>query len=960
MMKRTISPDFTAFTTQINEPMPKLFCVNILLITAFLIPSHLVSQVVWTEPAFPSADDEVVLYFNSALGNGELMGVIPVFIHTGVITSNSSGPSDWQNVQTTWGTSDASALLSPEGNGVHSFDFNGLSLADYYGIDEGEEIESLAMVFRNSSGSLVGRAADNSDIFYAVSNGSFSASLQTPALGYAVLSIDEEFEIIGQASESGELSISINGEVVASNSGSEVTHLFTASEGGQYTVELIANNGSIAATDVASISVLPDSPTTGWPTGNGQDGIEYLSDSSVKLQLHAPGKDFVFAVGDFSDWELRYDFLMTQSPDGNKHWIEIDGLTPGEECRFHYHVMPDDMRVADPYSEKILDPWNDGWIADATYPDLLAFPNMLTENTPVSVMQPGMPEFNWTDQGFTRPEQRSLVIYELLVRDFTDEGNFQTILDTLDYLDRLGINAIEFMPVNEFNGNDSWGYNPTFFLALDKAYGTSEVFKTLINECHNRGIAILLDIVLNHADFPHPYLKLYWDETSFQPAANNPWFNTVAPNPEAWFFDWNHDSPMTKEHMKRILDHWVNEFHVDGYRLDFSKGMTQTPGDGNGYDQNRIDLLNEYANHLWQDDPDLYMILEHWTELSEQQTLVEDGFMVWANATYDYSEAAMGYPSNLSWASYQNQGMSQPSIVSYPESHDEERMMYKCSEFGNGSGAYQIDDLNTALERMEAIQCFNILLPGPKMIWQFEELGYDYSINTCSDGVTISENCRTESKPVRWDYRNNPNRYRIHEVISGLCKLKHDHPGTFNSPNYNWDVNGYGKRLHLNGDMNAVVVANFKVDAIDMIPGFQHTGEWWDYFTGESINVSDISAFMNFAPGEYHVYVDQTLDFPSPVLETATHSIPEAPSLYPNPTNNYVFWKLPIDQASPYDVKISNHLGQTVREQIGQRMIASESTLEIDCNALPRGIYLIQVNQGNQTFTSQLSVQPLR
>ena len=165
------------------------------------------------------------------------------------------------------------------------------------------------------------------------------------------------------------------------------------------------------------------------------------------------------------------------------------------------------MRIADPYTELVIDPWNDQWIPEETYPNMPVFPNMLTENTPVSVLQPGAPDFNWTDQDFERPAKSSLVIYELLVRDFTDERNYQTILDTLDYLDRLGINAIEFMPVNEFNGNDSWGYNPTFYLALDKAYGDKSTFKQLVNACHERGIAVLLDVVLNHADYPNPFLK---------------------------------------------------------------------------------------------------------------------------------------------------------------------------------------------------------------------------------------------------------------------------------------------------------------------------------------------------------------------------------------------------------------------------------------------------------------------
>ena len=144
-----------------HRPFNSCFIISL----NILIPSLLHGQIVWTEPAFPTVDDQVTLYYNSALGNGELQGVIPVYIHTGVITSNSSGPSDWQNVQTAWGTSDPLALLNPEGGGIHTFDFNGLTISDYYQLDEGETAESLAMVFRNSSGTLVGRNADGSDIF---------------------------------------------------------------------------------------------------------------------------------------------------------------------------------------------------------------------------------------------------------------------------------------------------------------------------------------------------------------------------------------------------------------------------------------------------------------------------------------------------------------------------------------------------------------------------------------------------------------------------------------------------------------------------------------------------------------------------------------------------------------------------------------------------------------------------
>ena len=913
------------------------------------------AQIVWTEPAFPTVDDQVTLYYNSALGNGEVQGVVPVYIHTGVITSNSNGPSDWQNVQTSWGTADPNAVMNPEGNGVHSFDFNGVTLSEYYQLDPDETVESLAMVFRNSNGTLVGRNADGSDIFYEVSSGSFSTSIQTPENGYALLEIGESYEVLGLASESCDLSLLINGNVVAEATGLELSYTFEATEGGQFNLELIGDNGSQTAQDQASLTVLPEAPIIGWPATGSEDGIHYPTSTSAFLQLHAPGKEFVFVVGDFNDWQLSFDYLMTQTPDGNKHWLEIEGLEAGSSYRFHYHIMPDDMRVADPYSEIVLDPWNDQWIPESTFPDLMPFPNMLTENTPVSVLTPGAPEFNWTDGDFERPDKASLVIYELLVRDFTEERNYQTILDTLDYLDRLGINAIELMPINEFNGNDSWGYNPTFYQALDKAYGTPESFKALVDACHERGIAVILDVVLNHADYPNPFLKMYWNQDDFQPAADNPWFNEVSPSPETWFFDWNHDSPATKYFMKRTLKYWVDEYHIDGYRLDFSKGMTQTPGNVWGYDQARINLLNEYAQHVWADEPDVYMILEHWVDLSENQSLVNSGFMVWANATHDYSEAVMGYASDLSWASYQNQSMSNPGVVSYPESHDEERMMYKSLEYGNGDGSYQVSDLNTALHRIEAIQCFNLLLPGPKMLWQFEELGYDYSINTCSDGVTINDDCRTSAKPVRWDYRDVPERYRIHQVISGLCDLKTNHPDPFQTTNYNWDVGGYGKRLHLNGStMNAVVVANFRVTELSMIPGFQHTGTWWDYFTGEAIQVDDVSAFMSFAPGEYHVYVDQELDFPAsvpPVLENESADY----AIYPNPANDQAIWEFNEFLTQP-SVSIFDVTGKEVSAACSWNLLSNGQGISFKFDKIHSGVYVVQISDKQWVKTTQLQV----
>lgn len=192
--------------------------------------------------------------------------------------------------------------------------------------------------------------------------------------------------------------------------------------------------------------------------------------------------------------------------------------------------------------------------------------------------------------------------------------------------------------------------------------------------------------------------------------------------------------------------------------------------------------------------------------------------------------------------------------------------MYKNLLYGNSNGDYDASDLVTALRRQKLTMGFNLLMPGPRLIWQFEELGYDYSINTCSDGVTVDPDCRIEAKPVRWDYYDDPERRHLYDVSAALGRLKRDFPAFGTGASwFSLDVDqGFGKRMmfeHAQGD--AIVVGNYRTSGIDMIPGFTHVGTWYDYLTGEAIEVTDTDASMPFAPGEFHVYTDIALDIPS-------------------------------------------------------------------------------------------------
>lgn len=117
------------------------------------------------DPVFPGVDDDVVITYDATKGNGALAGISPVYAHMGVITSQSQTPNDWKYVATTWGVADPNGAMTPDGPNRWKKSFN---IRNFFNIPQGETVLKLAFVFRNTNGSVVGRAADGSDIFYDV------------------------------------------------------------------------------------------------------------------------------------------------------------------------------------------------------------------------------------------------------------------------------------------------------------------------------------------------------------------------------------------------------------------------------------------------------------------------------------------------------------------------------------------------------------------------------------------------------------------------------------------------------------------------------------------------------------------------------------------------------------------------------------------------------------------------
>ncbi|MCX6279615.1 MAG: alpha-amylase family glycosyl hydrolase [Bacteroidetes bacterium] len=823
------------------------------------------SQVITTTPVFPIDADSCIIIFDAAQGDAGLKDVItPIYAHTGVITNLSTSPSDWKYAVAGWSQNLPKALLTSLGNNKFKLTMKP-SIRGYYGVPVTEQILKMAFVFRNADGSKTGRNADGGDVFADVYTNVMSVNIALPANKNLFLKLDDPIPVSAISPMAETMKLFVNGTLVKTSTGQYITDTILADNFGQNWVKqwvrIEAHNSTGSVADSFCYTVIPPANVADLPPGI-VDGINYTGTSAAVLCLYAPGKTNVFATGEFNNWQLDQDHYMNVTTDGKRYWLQLNNLVPKQEYIFQY-VVDGNLRIGDPYCDKVSDP-NDQYISPATYPNLKPYPTGKASGI-ASFLQTDQEPYGWNSTPFTPPQITDLVIYELLIRDFTTAHDYPSLIDTLDYLKRLGVNAIELMPVMEFEGNQSWGYNPDFSFAVDKYYGTKNGLKKFVEACHLRGIAVILDIVCNHHFGSSPLVRLYWDAAAQRPALDNPWFNPVAKHPYSVGYDFNHESAATKTYMERLLGYWLTEFHIDGYRFDLSKGFTQKNSYPDNvslwgqYDASRILILKNYTNIIHSLNPNAFSIMEHFADNSEEKELAANSMLPWGNMNYSYIQAGGGWTSgsnsDLSWGSYKQRGWTQPNLVAYMESHDEERGMFKNISAGNISKPpYSVRDTNTALKRIELNANFFFTIPGPKMIWQFGELGYDYSITYGGD--------RLAPKPVRWDYQNQWRRRYTKNVFSALTELKKTQP-VFATTNYTIDLSGTIKRLWLrHTTMDATVLGNFDVISRDVTPDFTKTGKWYEFYTGDSLDVQNVSATLKFNPGEYRIYTSVKLTKP--------------------------------------------------------------------------------------------------
>lgn len=768
---------------------------NLLLLTAVILACNLIAQVTSNPSPIPGDyTGTIILTFDPTQGNGGMKNATACYSHIGLITETSNG--EWAYLKNTnWGTTEQ-PQWTKKSNGKWELTID--NMFTYFGCPTTEKIYSIVMVFHNGKGGtsqlLEGKSDSNGDIYVPVNN-TKTGTYNFPN-GFEPKAVVEEKRPDG--------------------------------------------------VDVG-IYYDPDDATK----------VTLCTFAAAKMNLTSTEDlipaQYVYLFGDMNGWEFNNDYQLKR--DGNYFWITLTGLQARREYRFQYVVIRSDgirKQITDLFCEKVLTKDDEGEPRKVN-PSLLKYPDK-ADGSYVGIFQTGKKEYAWSDAtlNFQRPDKNNLIIYELWIYDYTPDRCIKSLMERLDYLQNLGVNAIELMPVNEFDGNYNWGYAPNHYFALDKAYGTPNQMKAFVDACHQRGMAVILDMVFNHATGNNPMNRLYPYGTDL---AYNPCFNVTPPHKDedmgqTYYEDWNHDFPLVKNMFRRALQYWLTEYKVDGFRMDLSHGFC-------GMNCNeRYNNLLDYYDAVKEVSPDAYFIQEYWGSWPSQGTLINDGMLCWTGNSLNeaYSQLAMGYTSNSSLNPANRDG-----YVAYSESHDEERNFYQALTYGAAAVKGDANE-EARISRVPAIMAFNNLLNGSHMIYMYGELGFDFSINS-GDGRTST---KKRIEPLGWLEWGSLRMQQYEKVAQAIQLRTRLLPDVFKgNPTAASLESSFIRSVQWGNDV--YVVANFSPnnsDAVDL-----PSGTWYDYYKEKKMN----SSTFVLKPGEVKIFTGKLL--PLPVVDGSNTGI---------------------------------------------------------------------------------------
>ena len=531
-------------------------------------------------------------------------------------------------------------------------------------------------------------------------------------------------------------------------------------------------------------------PRVANPSQDIPPGAHEYGDGHVSFAIWAAWKKSINLIGDFNDWDFQKTPLAVS--DEGLWWVELD-LPAGEHA--YQFVVDGETVVSDPYARELK--WDGGG------------------PQPHAIVRVGAQPYSWNDGNFGIRPLNQLVIYELHVGDFSPEGTFAGVTERLDYIRDLGVDAIELMPIQEFPGDRSWGYNPAYFFCPESSYGSNDELKQLVDAAHQRGIGVFLDVVFNHTDSSSPLNLLY-------PYDNNPYWSTDG-NP--WGFpDFNHWNDATKRLIRDIQDYWLQEFHIDGFRYDHVEGI--------GFDgESGASFITWSAR---QSKPYVYLIAE---QLVDPVSVVLDTEMdaSWNPAYHhvlmaqlregDFQGTSYGDMESLMKVSnFSNEGYSDNAqSINYAETHDQERL---CFEVQSNNL-----DHSTALRKSKLGAAALYTAAGVPMLYHGQEFGMDTPKTT-------------DVNKLQWERLDDPAAQDVLRAYQSLANLRHNEPALQGNNIEPVLVDNERKILvykRWNDGGNQVVVAlNFAPDHQYAEIEFPRAGRWheWMFDYDEDFDVA--------------------------------------------------------------------------------------------------------------------------
>lgn len=906
--------------------------IRILLFLSFVLCLFTAqAQLITTVPEIIQEDSKnISIIFKASEGNAGMKGSTTCYAHTGVITNKSNG--EWAHAPQ-WG--DNSDKYKLKLKGTNKWELKIADIRQYYGItDPSEKVLKLAFVFRSKDCTKEGKTADGGDIFVEVHAAGAAVSLTSNANGNILDASSSNVTFNLSSTVSGTLSLyknSVSSTPLKTLNGTSLSYTYNMSAVGDYDIIGEVKAGNQVKRDTLSFCRRGESKNVSY-SGELKQGATINADGSVTFCLLAPKKKNVMLIGEWNNYKPSNTTLMNYQGD-KFFWTTVKGLDLNKEYAYYY-IVDDNINVADPYATKILDPWSDKYIneKEMVYPNLKPFPAKLG-NFIIAVFEGKKAPYNWNVKNFNKPAKENLVIYEMLLRDFTDNRTIKAATAKLDYIKNLGVNAIELMPVQEFNGNNSWGYNPNFYFAPDKAYGTEADYKKFIDECHKRGIAVILDVVFNHTWGDHPWCRMYWDAAKSVPSADNPFYNTAAPHNWSVGNDWKQENVNVQNHFCDILKYWIKEYKVDGYRFDLVKGLGDSNSyggdyDGNRYNASRIKNLRRLADAIKSADKNAYCIFEAFVDHNEEKEYGKFGAMSWRKMVDPAQNAAAGRQADFNGMNDQEHFW-----VSFMESHDEERNAYYQKMNANpgikGNTA-------VSMRRLGSNAALALLSPGAKMIWQFGEMGYDESID--------SHGGRTDPKPTHWEYLDNADRNGLMKSYSEIATIRTANPDLFTGEFYasyafnDWTNGRFITARNASKTKELVVVVNPNSATKTFDYTFKNPNGAY-YMNSHSFGVTpsfDAKAGKVTVPAHSYVVITNMADPTGGVEDVLTDAVEEANiTVYPNPATDVVF----VNSDDVEEISVYSLTGAMVAN--------SREENSVDVSDLTSGTYLVRVQNSN-------------